>query len=106
MGQAGSNYFDHYLDGKFSEHPKYGLETSASTERPNNPRKSKRTAPQKRRRDAGQLFKVRDTDKDGLLTLEEFIGDPTNRNVRALSRQFNARDRNGDGRLSEDELER
>jgi len=60
----------------------------------------------RKRPSASQFLRRRDRDKDGLLTLEEFIGDPTNRNVPALTRQFKVRDRNGDGRLSEDEVGR
>ena len=46
----------------------------------------------------------RDTNKDGFLTLEEFIGNPKGRNVPALNRQFKNRDSNKDSRLSLDEL--
>ena len=46
----------------------------------------------------------RDSNQDGLLTLEEFIGNPKGRNVPALNRIFKARDTNKDSRLSVDEL--
>ena len=55
---------------------------------------------------SAEKYIMRDRDKDGLLTLEELLGDPTGRNVPSLTRQFKARDRNGDGRLSEDEVGR
>ena len=51
-----------------------------------------------------QFIRRRDANKDGSLTLEEFIGNPENRNVPALKKQFSRRDRNGDGKLTLDEL--
>jgi hypothetical protein len=46
------------------------------------------------------IFKRRDGNKDGFVTLEEYIGKSKNRNVPALTRQFNQRDANKDGKLS------
>jgi arylsulfatase A-like enzyme len=51
-----------------------------------------------------EFLRRRDKNKDGSITLEEFIGDPKNRDVPALERQFSRRDRNGDGNLTLDEL--
>ena len=51
------------------------------------------------------LFKRRDTNKDGQLTLKEYIGDPTGRNIPALTTQFERRDVNKDSRLSLKELQ-
>ncbi|MCH8044543.1 MAG: hypothetical protein IID44_12585 [Planctomycetes bacterium] len=45
-----------------------------------------------------------DLNKDGLLTLEEYIGNPKGRNVPALTRQFKRRDTNKDSRLTVQEL--
>jgi arylsulfatase A-like enzyme len=53
---------------------------------------------------AEALFKRRDGNKDGFVTLEEYIGKSKNRNVPALTRQFNQRDANKDGKLSLQEL--
>ncbi len=53
---------------------------------------------------AETLFKLRDTNKDGLLTLKEFIANPKGRNVPALTKQFERRDTNKDSRLSIQEL--
>ena len=53
---------------------------------------------------ADALFKRRDTNKDGFLTLKEYIGNPKGRNVPALTKQFTTRDKNKDSRLSLQEL--
>ena len=57
-----------------------------------------------KRPDPATLFKRRDTNEDGLVTLEEYIGDPRNRNVPALTRQFKRRDANNDQRLTPEEM--
>jgi arylsulfatase A-like enzyme len=46
------------------------------------------------------LFKRRDTNQDGFVTLKEYIGNPVGRNLPALTKQFNKRDANKDGRLT------
>jgi hypothetical protein len=53
-----------------------------------------------------QFFKVRDRNKDGVVTLEEYIGNPKGRNVPALSKRFKKFDSNGDGKLRPDELKK
>lgn len=53
---------------------------------------------------AETLFTRRDTNKDGFLTLEEYIGNPKGRNVPALTKQFERRDNNKDSRLTINEL--
>jgi hypothetical protein len=50
------------------------------------------------------LFKRRDVNQDGFVTLKEYIGNPVNRNVPALTKQFNKRDANKDGRLTLGEM--
>ena len=50
------------------------------------------------------LFKNRDTDQDGFLTLKEYIGNPKNRNVPALTKRFNSWDRNKDSRVTLKEM--
>ena len=72
------------------------------------PPESKRDATSKAngtRRDLTKLFQLRDQNKDGIVTLEEFIGDPKNRNVPALTKRFKQLDSNKDEELSLDELE-
>ncbi|PHR95340.1 MAG: N-acetylgalactosamine 6-sulfate sulfatase [Blastopirellula sp.] len=49
-------------------------------------------------------FKQRDTNKDGFVTLKEFIGNPKNRNVPALTKQFELKDKDNDERLTLAEL--
>lgn len=70
-------------------------------------RKPTATPAKKRERPSPEeIFNRRDKNKDGFLTLEEFIGDPEKRNVPALTRQFKRRDANGDGRLALSEMKR
>lgn len=95
--RAGSAYFDHYLDGKKASHPKFPARP-ANVKKPARPRSERPTA--------ASIFKKRDVNDDGRLTLDEYIGDPTNRNVPALKRQFKTRDRDGDGLLTLSELAR
>jgi len=97
LGKAGNKYFDHYLDGKKASHPKFPLEAVDSKK--DMPSRGKRPG-------AANMLKKRDKDKDGRLTLDEYIGNPTNRNVPALKRQFENRDKDGDGFLSRTELEK
>ncbi len=56
------------------------------------------------RRDPAILFARRGPNNDGFVTLEEFIGDPSNRNVPALTKLFRQRDANHDERLTLEEL--
>ncbi len=92
---AGARYFDHYLDGKTAERP----------QPPANPRRGNMNAGNAPRdRNPETFFKARDRDKDGFVTLEEYIGDPANRNVPALTRQFQQRDTNRDSRLTLEEM--
>ena len=49
-------------------------------------------------------FKRIDKNKDGFLTLKEYIGNPEGRNVSALKKQFSRRDTNANGKLTLSEL--
>jgi hypothetical protein len=51
------------------------------------------------RQDQARRFERSDRNKDGFLSLEEFIGNPKDRNVPALTRRFKKIDSNGDGKL-------
>ena len=90
MSTAATAYFDFYLDGK----PAPPRATTARREV-----KKDRKKPQPNR-DPAAIFKQRDTDRDGLLTLEELIGNPEGRNVPALTKRFKALDRDQDGKLT------
>jgi hypothetical protein len=49
-------------------------------------------------------FKKLDKNKDGQLSLKEYIGNPKGRNIPALKKQFSRRDGNGDAKLTLMEL--
>ena len=59
-----------------------------------------------KRRSQEQFFKNRDRNGDGVITLEEYIGNPKDRNVPALTKRFKKIDSNGDGKLQLDELKK
>ena len=65
---------------------------------------SKKPAPNRPSR--GEFLRRRDTNKDGSITLKEYIGNPKDRNVPALTKQFNRRDTNKDGKLTLEELKK
>ena len=58
----------------------------------------------KQRNDPTMLFKSRDKNEDGFLTLQEFIGNPKGRNVPVLTKRFNDWDRNKDSRVTLKEM--
>ena len=53
-----------------------------------------------------EFLRRRDKNKDGSITLKEFIGNPKGRNVPALNQQFSRRDTNKDGKLTLEELKK
>ena len=57
-----------------------------------------------KRPDPAVQLKRQDKNKDGFLTLAEYIGNPKGRNVPALKKQFSRRDKNVDGKLTLAEL--
>jgi len=61
--------------------------------------KPKRPTPEK-------FLQRRDTNKDGFITLKEYIGNPKGRNVPALTKNFNRRDANKDAKLTLEELKK
>ena len=100
MTGPAQRYYDFYLDGKTAPAPagdapkaapKAAARKGASSQRPV-------ASPQ-------SFFESRDKDKDGALTLEEYIITPEGRNVPVLTKRFQALDRDGDGRLTLSELE-
>jgi hypothetical protein len=85
-----------------AEYP--GAENAAASKEEKPDAKTAPPAPAPKQRSPAQFFKVRDRNADGEVTLEEFIGDPKNRNVPALTKRFKKTDSNGDGKLSLEEL--
>jgi hypothetical protein len=71
------------------------LAKASSSPSPKAPRKA---------RDPVTFFKSRDANGDGFVTLEEYIGNPENRNVPALTNQFKQRDHNKDSKLTLEEM--
>jgi hypothetical protein len=67
---------------------------------PNTTVDSQKAKQSRNRPDPVTIFKRRDTNNDGFVTLEEYIGNPKNQNVPVLTRQFSERDANKDGKLS------
>ncbi len=64
------------------------------------------TGPKRKRPNLEELFKRRDTNKNGFVTLKEYIGNPANRNVPVLTKRFKQLDTNNDGRLSLEEMKK
>ncbi|MBM80558.1 MAG: hypothetical protein CMJ78_08190 [Planctomycetaceae bacterium] len=91
-----------HLSNINSEYPDSGSSEVPAKEKPQ-PKKAT-TNPTPKRPSQDQFFKSRDRNGDGVITLEEFIGNPKNRNVPALTKRFKKIDSNGDGKLKMDEL--
>ena len=87
-----------------SEYPGGGSSAVLNQEK-SKPQKTT-TTPTPKRRSQDQFFKNRDRNGDGMITLEEYIGNPKGRNVPALTRRFKKIDANGDGKLQLDELKK
>jgi len=101
---AGQKYFDWYLDGKRDIGQREPAKNAVGKETFNDTQR--KTPPKKNLQDPTRLFKQRDRNEDGFVTLEEYIGDPKKRNVPALSKRFKKLDSNGDGKLQLDELKK
>ena len=94
VGYQGDPYFDFYLDGK----PRTSATASPTTNATSN--SASTSVPRSQR-----IFTARDVNKDGVMTLEEYIGNPKGRNVPALQRNFKGFDKNGDGQVTLAEME-
>ena len=93
-----------HLSNINSEYPGSGSSEVPPNEKPQP--KKETTNPTPKRPSQDQFFKSRDRNGDGVITLEEFIGNPKNRNVPALTKRFKKIDSNGDGKLRLDELKK
>jgi hypothetical protein len=85
------------------EYPGDGSSEMLGSKKPQ-PKRTPTTAEPPKRPSQDQLFKNRDRNGDGAITLEEFIGNPDGRNVPALTKRFEKFDSNGDGKLQPAEL--
>lgn len=85
-----------------AEYPGGEISAASPTEETKPKKPTSTLTPRRQSRD--QFFKSRDRNKDGAITLEEFIGNPKGRNVPALTKRFKNFDSNGDGRLDLNEL--
>ena len=63
-------------------------------------------SPAPKRRSQEEFFKSRDRNADGVITLKEYIGNPKDRNIPALTTRFKKIDSNGDGKLQLGELKK
>ena len=97
LGGPGASYFDFYLDGIKESPPPVRAAPKAKASGAKQPAAGARPS-------GAAFLEKRDRNKDGFLTLKEFIGNPEGRNVPALNKQFKARDKNEDEKLSEKEL--
>ncbi|MBT6851591.1 MAG: sulfatase-like hydrolase/transferase, partial [Opitutae bacterium] len=80
-------------------------ETGAVYPKPNpNYDPDKASTPKPKKTYSATQFKRMDKNKDGFLTLKEYIGNPKGRNLPALKKQFSRRDGNADGKLTLAEL--
>ena len=99
--QQASEFFAHYLDGKAAP--------SKSPKDPSNRKgKGKGKAPADSSDESERIMKLfdqRDKDKDGRVTLEEFLAGRTSETVPILTRRFKQLDRDSDGFWSKSELE-
>ncbi len=93
-----------HLSNLNAEYPNSG--SSAVTPKAKSTPKKPAAASASNRTLTGQSFKSRDRNKDGVVTLEEFIGNPKGRNVPALTKRFKKFDANNDGKLQPAELKR
>lgn len=85
-----------------AEYPGSGSPAVLHKEKPKPQKITTTVAPKHRSQD--QFFKKRDRNGDGVITLEEYIGNPKGRNVPALTKRFKKIDSNGDGKLRLAEL--
>lgn len=93
-----------HFSGINTQYPGGGIPESPQKEKSRSPKKIAKPAPQPRSPE--QFFKNRDRNADKVITLEEFIGTPDDRNVPALTKRFKAIDANSDGKLLLDELKK
>jgi arylsulfatase A-like enzyme len=87
-----------------TEYPGSGSPKVLHKEKPKPQKANNNPAP--KRRSQEQFFKNRDRNGDGVITLEEYIGNPKDRNVPALTKRFKKIDSNGDGKLLLQELKK
>ena len=101
MEKYTSDLIDH-LSNINSEYPGGGSSEVLQEEKPQPGRTPTIRPPKRPSQD--QFFKNRDRNGDGVITLEEFIGNPEGRNVPALTRRFKKLDSNNDDNLQPAEL--
>jgi arylsulfatase A-like enzyme len=93
-----------HLSNINAEYPGGGRSETLSSDQPKP--QTTATTPPPQRRSQDQFFKNRDRNSDGVVTLEEFIGNLKGRNVPALTKRFRKIDSNMNGKLSLDELKK
>jgi hypothetical protein len=78
----------------------------SATKRPLRSKQDAMNKAKETRQDPARRFERSDRNKDGFVSLEEFIGNPVNRNVPVLTKRFEKIDSNGDGKLQLDEFKK
>lgn len=89
--EQGSRFYDHYLNGKLQPLPK---------------RKPEKTEPEAKAKGptSAQIFTQRDKNKDGRVTLDEYIAKRTGPQVETITKIFKRRDLNNNGIWEKSEI--